>query len=354
MLQLEPVLQVRHLLLHGGWQAPFSQTRSDGQVTPAHAATQTPRRQDCPCGHMTPSQPPTQVPRWQTCPALHVLPMQSRSLQSPSVESQVRPTAQGNSLSSQKWRQTPWLQTSLGGQSCAFVDHAVAVVVLVVALLGRRHDGLAAGGRRPAARALGDAARADPHRVRHRAGIAAEVAGQAADVEDEVVEVAVVLRVAALPAHRAGRKVFERDVIGLRVGDRLVDQHRHPRHARGVLVVELGLRVLGLRALAAGEPLQREADEAALVVGAGADVPGEVGLHPAVLGRLRGHHRGERTEVLRAAQAIGRRRPQIRGNERVDLVVGRLGRRLGRVVPAKLVQASAAVQDDGAGQPALG
>src|SRR3954468_23896497 len=116
MLQVEPALQVRHLLLHGGWQAPFSHTRSTGQVTPSHAATQTPSRQLCPCGHMTPSQPPTQVPRWQTCPALHVLPMQSRSLHSPSDESQVKPTAQGNSLSSQKWRQTPWLQTSLTGQ----------------------------------------------------------------------------------------------------------------------------------------------------------------------------------------------------------------------------------------------
>src|SRR4051812_22532249 len=42
--------------------------------------------------------------------------MQSRSLQRPSLLSQVSPIAQGNSVSSQAWRQTPWAQTSLGGQ----------------------------------------------------------------------------------------------------------------------------------------------------------------------------------------------------------------------------------------------
>src|SRR4029077_8507953 len=42
--------------------------------------------------------------------------MQPGSLQSPSLLSQVRPGAHGNSLSSQKWRQTPWLQTSLVAQ----------------------------------------------------------------------------------------------------------------------------------------------------------------------------------------------------------------------------------------------
>src|SRR6185436_10755540 len=110
-----------------------------------------------------------------------------------------------------------------GAQSVAFVDHAVTVVVLVVALLGRRLDGLPALGRHPAGRALGDTARADAHRAGNRAGIAAQVAREAGDVEDEVVEVAVVLRVAALPARRAGRQILERDVVGLRVRDRLVD-----------------------------------------------------------------------------------------------------------------------------------
>src|SRR4029078_606568 len=113
MWQLGPALQLRHLLLHGGWQAPFSQTRSVGQVMPSQAATHTPSRQDRPCGHLTPSPPPTEVPRWQTCPALHVLPMQSLSLHRPSVLSHVKPT-HGNSLSSQACRQTPCEQTSFG------------------------------------------------------------------------------------------------------------------------------------------------------------------------------------------------------------------------------------------------
>ncbi len=201
---------------------------------------------------MTPSQPPTQTPALADLSRVAGLADAAGILARPSVLSQVSPTAQGNSVSSQACRQTPWLQTSAGRtQAVALVDHAVAVVVLVVAFLERRHDGLAAGRRRAAPRALGDPARADPHRARDRAGIAAEVAGEAAHIEDEVVEVAVVLRIAALPARRAGRQVLERDVVSLRVGDRLVDQGRHPRHARGVLVVELGLRVLRLRTLAA-------------------------------------------------------------------------------------------------------
>ena len=76
------------------------------------------------------------------------------------------------------------------------VDDAVAVVVEEVAGLGPRLDVLPADDRHPAVRALGGAAGADArhHRV---AGLSAARAIDAADVKDEVVEVAVVAPVAA-------------------------------------------------------------------------------------------------------------------------------------------------------------
>src|SRR4029079_15579373 len=117
------------------------------------------------------------------------------------------------------------------------------------------------GGRHPGALALGDAAGADPLHVRNGAGLAAVLAGDAADVEDEVVEVAVVAvrrdvglaTRAATPARRAGGQVLEGDVVGVRIGDRVIDERRDPRLAGlGVVVGELGLPVLRLRALAGG------------------------------------------------------------------------------------------------------
>ena len=55
-----------------------------------------------------------------------------------------RPTAQGNSLSSQAWRQTPWLQTSSGGhRPSPSSTMPLQSLSTAVALLGRRHDRLA-------------------------------------------------------------------------------------------------------------------------------------------------------------------------------------------------------------------
>src|SRR5262249_38314253 len=106
------------------------------------------------------------------------------------------------------------------GAEVAFVDLPVAVVVDAVADLGlRRNDRLARRG--GATRdTLGDAVGADAMdgRVGDGAGLAAQVAAEAADVEHEVVEVPVVqcAAVAALPGARAGGQVFERDVVRVR------------------------------------------------------------------------------------------------------------------------------------------
>ena len=77
-----------------------------------------------------------------------------------------------------------------GAEPIAVVDHAVAVVVEVVAFLGGRLDRRVAG-RRAAHHALGDAVGADAEQS-GLAGDAAAVAGDAGECEDLVVEVPVV------------------------------------------------------------------------------------------------------------------------------------------------------------------
>src|SRR6185437_12370639 len=108
------------------------------------------------------------------------------------------------------------LHARLAGRAevVAVVDHPVAVVVQVVALLGAGHDLLRAR-RRAAHHALGDAVGADAVQV-GLAGDAAAVAGDAGDGEDLVVEVAVV----PLPGIRVGAgPVFPGEVV-------LVGAHR--------------------------------------------------------------------------------------------------------------------------------
>src|SRR5262249_26289988 len=93
-----------------------------------------------------------------------------------------------------------------------------------------------------AVRALGGAALTDSGHP-GVADLAAPGAVDAAHVEDEVVEVAVVAaagerhgvapRVAAMPAGRAGRLVLESDVVAVRIGGRLIDERRDPGGAVG-------------------------------------------------------------------------------------------------------------------------
>src|SRR3569833_4124975 len=99
----------------------------------------------------------------------------------------------------------------LAGTRRALVDDAVTVVVQAVAHLGAgADDGPAADVL--ARRALGDAVRA--HALHHGvAGDAAPLAGDAADVEDEVVEVTIAgLARVALPRRRRRRGVLEAEI----------------------------------------------------------------------------------------------------------------------------------------------
>ena len=164
------------------------------------------------------------------------------SLQSPSVVSQTVGGPQGNSVVEQGLTQTPRLQTCPTGQrpgASRIVDDAVTVVIEEVAGLRPRLDVLPALDVHAAVRALGGAAGADAG-LSAVAGLPAARAVDAADVEDEVVEVAVVAGAgivgqraiaghAASPAGRTGRLVLERDVVAVRIAGRLVDERRDPR-----------------------------------------------------------------------------------------------------------------------------
>src|SRR5207253_2496549 len=99
-------------------------------------------------------------------------------------------------------------EVGLRAQAVAVVDHAVAVVVEVVALLGAFRD------RRPAGDAGADLALGHAPRANARhpgvARLAAALARDAADLEHLVVEVAVV----SLPAVLVGAfPVLEREVV---------------------------------------------------------------------------------------------------------------------------------------------
>src|SRR5580698_5369191 len=228
------------------------------------------------------------------------------------------------------------------------VDDSVAIVVEAVADLGAGRRVRHAVDRHSTVRALRGAVGADArhHRVaRDTAALAVETG----DVEDEIVEVTVAP--VGGPARGRHREIFVRDVVRARINGRLIDQRRDPRYA--VLSrdrVELGLGVLCLAALT-GISDKRKTNLATSVVRVGADdarVPrvDDPSMLTGLIG-IRVHDR-ERAEItVLAADAVGRRLRQIRGNERVDLVCSRRRRAPGRrVVPPERVLAAAAVKDD--------
>ena len=263
------------------------------------------------------------------------------SLQSPSVVSQTVGGPQGNSLFEQGLTQTPWLQTCPVGQRPGASGLSMMPSQSSsrqVADLGARLDVLPALDVHAAVRALGGAAGADARHPRV-AGLSAARAIEAADVEDEVVEVAVVALVSpgfgfpgrSRPAGRAHRLVLERDVVAVGIGDRLVDERGDPRRAvgggpAGRVIVEVGLRVLRLRALAVRSCRSARSRRVRPPnSGVGADVGGEVGERagPGVLRRLRRHARRQRTEVgVGAGDPVGRRLREIGRDDLVDLCGG--------------------------------
>ena len=124
----------------------------------------------------------------------------------------------------------------------------------------------------------GRSAGAGRRRAGGSAGGPAVGAGDVGDVDDEIVEVAVVLYTPrALPA--GWRRSGGPRTRGSSRADprRTCRERRHPRRARRGLVVQLGLRVLGLRTDRSLSADRREADLAAVPVRVVADAGGERG-----------------------------------------------------------------------------